>query len=492
MSPHAASRWGTPRRLIAAAAVCALAWTLLGSAHASGQDGGDPVAVACPEGAEPAPFDDRDAVPAVHGPSVDCAHERGIVAGFTDDTFRPGVAVRRDQLASFVHRVLVQAGVLLPEPDPERFVDVDPDSVHDEAIHVLKAAGVAQGGAGDAAADEFSPGLLMRRDQLVSFLARPLAYADPESIDLNQQQDTRFSDVPASNVHSGNIEQTAELGVVQGFSDGTFRPADTVRRDQMASFMIRLLVALPEPPPFTGLRLEAEAPGADVGEDVTVTATVAVEDEPVEGAEVAFTASGGVPEPNAGADVTDAQGQATFSFTSTETGLVTVAAQTTVGPETFTDVSTVQFTRRLRPATWLEIEPQSATAPIDGTHTVTVTAGHDHGDDPLVQPLVVLEVHVDNPERDSLNLPRIRHTAAFTEDGTVSFTFPMGPDEEHADEEDLPADLSHQILVACVVSSTTANCNDAFGGENLRRNPGGPGWLNITSSPYDTAELVWE
>lgn len=493
MSSYAVIQRRPLPRLLAAAFVCALVWTLAGAGGAAGQNETDLVDVVCPDGVEPAPFEDRDAVPAVHQRSVDCAAERGIVAGFTDGTFRPGVQVRRDQLASFVYRVLQEAEVVLPEPDPDRFTDVDPDSVHDEAIHVLKAIGVAQGGAGGADADEFVPGLLMRRDQLVSFLARPLAYADPDLIELNQQQQTRFSDVPESNVHSGNIEQSAELGIVQGFADGTFRPDEGVRRDQMASFMIRLFVALPKPPPFTGLRLQAEAPGARIGSTVAVTATVAVEGEPVEGAEVTFAASGAAVEPTEGTGVTDAQGETVFQITSAEEGLVTVTGETTVGEATYTDVSTVQFTRPVRAATWVDLQPPSATVPIDGTHTVTVTAGHDHEGEALLEPLIALEVHVDNPERDRLTLPRIRKETARTEDGTVTFTFPFGPDEDHQDVE-LPEDASHQVVVACVVSSTTANCNDAFGGTGLRRNPGGTSddWLNITSTPYDTAELVWE
>lgn len=49
----------------------------------------------------------------------------------------------------------------------------------------------------------------------------------------------RFPDVSDDNVHHDNINTAAEQGIVQGHPDGTFRPRESVRRDQAASMFAR-------------------------------------------------------------------------------------------------------------------------------------------------------------------------------------------------------------------------------------------------------------
>lgn len=65
-----------------------------------------------------------------------------------------------------------------------------------------------------------------------------------------------FSDIVGS-VHEANIEALVEAGVIEGFPDGTFRPSAPVRRDQTASLVGRWL----------GLEEVADGPFADVGAD---------------------------------------------------------------------------------------------------------------------------------------------------------------------------------------------------------------------------------
>lgn len=64
-----------------------------------------------------------------------------------------------------------------------------------------------------------------------------------------------FSDV--GGVHSGNIDDLAAVGVVSGFEDGTFRPAEPVSRGQVASLLARVLdVASPGWRPTDGYYVE--------------------------------------------------------------------------------------------------------------------------------------------------------------------------------------------------------------------------------------------
>jgi S-layer homology domain len=53
-----------------------------------------------------------------------------------------------------------------------------------------------------------------------------------------------FSDVPPANVFFANIETAAHKAVVNGYPDGTFRPNNSIRRDEMAQIVTRGLLPL--------------------------------------------------------------------------------------------------------------------------------------------------------------------------------------------------------------------------------------------------------
>jgi hypothetical protein len=53
------------------------------------------------------------------------------------------------------------------------------------------------------------------------------------------QPDGRFKDVDITTGHAGNIHAVAKAGIVGGYPDGTFRPDAIVSRDQMATFLAR-------------------------------------------------------------------------------------------------------------------------------------------------------------------------------------------------------------------------------------------------------------
>ena len=50
-----------------------------------------------------------------------------------------------------------------------------------------------------------------------------------------------FIDVDEGSVHAENISRLVAAGITEGFADGEFRPADSVTRQQMASFLTRAL-----------------------------------------------------------------------------------------------------------------------------------------------------------------------------------------------------------------------------------------------------------
>jgi uncharacterized protein YkwD len=80
----------------------------------------------------------------------------------------------------------------------------------------------------------FAPEEPVSRGQMASFLHRKLVAA---SSGLPVGEPGRFADV--SGVHAEAIAALAEVGVITGYADGTFRPAASVTRGQMATFLER-------------------------------------------------------------------------------------------------------------------------------------------------------------------------------------------------------------------------------------------------------------
>ena len=158
----------------------------------------------------------------VHRQSVLAVAKEGIAAGFSDGTYRPGLAVTRGQMATFLARAL---HLSLSNGGP-MFSDLAGE-IHGAAIRAIAARGIT-GGFGDGT---FRAGLPVNRQQMASFLAR--------AFDLPASAGNPFSDI--SGVHAASIAAVADAGVADGFGDGTYRPALAVTRGQMATFLARAL-----------------------------------------------------------------------------------------------------------------------------------------------------------------------------------------------------------------------------------------------------------
>lgn len=113
-----------------------------------------------------------------------------------------------------------------------QFSDVAGDNAHHEAISCAVHAGIAQGVSEEP--PRFAPGRAVSRGQMASFIARTLRSAGltlPEG-------DAAFTDTDGS-VHEPAIDALAEAGIVAGVSEERFAPQASVRRDQVATFLIR-------------------------------------------------------------------------------------------------------------------------------------------------------------------------------------------------------------------------------------------------------------
>lgn len=166
---------------------------------------------------------------------INCLAAYGITTGITATTYGPALDVNRQQMAAFVLRYWEAAtGDTLPVPATDQFSDianVSPASTRN-AINALANAGVISGFPDGT----YRPGGDVRRDQMATFIANATEAA---GLDLPEDAaDDRFPDVRATATHSDNINILAELGIVGGFNDGTYRPGNDVSRQQMARFII--------------------------------------------------------------------------------------------------------------------------------------------------------------------------------------------------------------------------------------------------------------
>jgi hypothetical protein len=109
---------------------------------------------------------------------------------------------------------------------PGQFNDIG-GSVHAGSIQRLAASGVT-GGCGNG---RFCPDHRITRGQAVTILNR--------SLGRRPGGGAPFRDVPASHPHSGSIAAAVGAGWISGYPNGTFRPDDTLTREQTASVLAR-------------------------------------------------------------------------------------------------------------------------------------------------------------------------------------------------------------------------------------------------------------
>jgi hypothetical protein len=165
----------------------------------------------------------------VHRANIGCVAGYGIAQGFADGTFGPAANVRRDQMASFIHRKLRVAGVEMPEVSEPAFDDITTNT-HERAISELAELGIVRG----RTASAYDPASAVSREQMTSMIVAAVEYV--LDVDLPSPR-SPFTDVPSGGTHTSNIDAAYEAGLVSGTTATTFDPRSPIRRDQMATLL---------------------------------------------------------------------------------------------------------------------------------------------------------------------------------------------------------------------------------------------------------------
>jgi SpoIID/LytB domain protein len=188
----------------------------------------------CDQAVPSAAFTDVTAGP--HRADIDCIASLGITTGISPGVFGPTLAVTRWQMALFLTRTAARLGVALPDGSDRGFTDLgglSADAV--TAINRLAQLGITTG----TAPGVFDPLGKVTRWQMALFLMRLHGATGFEAPAGSQNAFADLGGLSPEAVRA--VNQLAELGVTTGTGPNTFGPSAEVTREQMASFLARLI-----------------------------------------------------------------------------------------------------------------------------------------------------------------------------------------------------------------------------------------------------------
>lgn len=125
--------------------------------------------------------------------------------------------------------LLVLAMVISPALAVSSFPDVSEDATYSEAMAYLKETGIM---CGDDKGN-FNPDKTVTRAEMAVILCNMLGEAENLTADGSV-----FTDVPANHWANPYVVRVADLGLVTGYGNGRFGPADTVTYEQALTMLI--------------------------------------------------------------------------------------------------------------------------------------------------------------------------------------------------------------------------------------------------------------
>lgn len=166
-----------------------------------------------------------------HAFDIDCLAWRSIVD--PGETFRPNETLPRWEMAAWLDATLSWVQDRYADP-PTVFVDTDGlDAV--DSINAIRQVDITRG----IGNDRFDPFGAVPRWQMALFLTRTYEAAGNE---LPEATERGFADIAGATPEvQAAINQLTALGVTRGTGPASFSPDEAVTREQMASFVARLL-----------------------------------------------------------------------------------------------------------------------------------------------------------------------------------------------------------------------------------------------------------
>ncbi|MDF0726051.1 DUF4855 domain-containing protein [Cytobacillus sp. S13-E01] len=149
--------------------------------------------------------------------------DKGVIEGFPDGTFHPNEEITRKQAAIMMGRALGLEHVDSPNPG---FQDVAESDIGYSEIAAVVEEGLFEENT------YFYPNDPLTRGEMARILV--VAY------DLVGDSGQEFTDVPKSSPYYHFVYRLAANRITTGYSDGTFRPQESVNRAQFSTFLSRI------------------------------------------------------------------------------------------------------------------------------------------------------------------------------------------------------------------------------------------------------------
>ncbi len=153
---------------------------------------------------------------------------RNIVSGYADGTFRPYNNATRAQVTKMV---VLGEGWQQINPVAPTFTDVAPGSTFYQYIETAVQHGIISGYSDRT----FRPNADVTRGQLTKIVVSARGWM------LNNPTTPTFSDVARGSTFYEYIETAVAHGILGGYSDGTFRPANNATRGQISKILYNAL-----------------------------------------------------------------------------------------------------------------------------------------------------------------------------------------------------------------------------------------------------------
>ena len=165
-------------------------------------------------------------VPANHGFYNEIMYlvDEGVVT--LTKTFGVDQKVTREEVAVMVSKAVGLSGGKTKTP----FKDVPSTSASSGYIKSAVDAGVLSGFTDGT----FRPKQIVNRGEMAIFLAK--------AFKLTAESSTKFKDMSPSMASYSSVKKIVEAKITTGFSDGTFRPSQTLTRGQISAFLARAMV----------------------------------------------------------------------------------------------------------------------------------------------------------------------------------------------------------------------------------------------------------
>ena len=163
-------------------------------------------------------------------PYLEQVQEWGVMRGSSSGNLNPDRVLTRAEFVTMINRAFGYT-----ERGNTPFQDVPANAWYADDINIAYQAGYFTG------TSETTAGPLGRvtREQAAVLLGRNLRLQGIPGVNSD------FTDVHRmGNWSRGMVQECAELGIIQGYADGTFRPQNYITRGQMACFLVRALGTL--------------------------------------------------------------------------------------------------------------------------------------------------------------------------------------------------------------------------------------------------------